>query len=75
MSRNNEGVSVVVRALDELPEDQRAIYSARYVQDEPREATCVRLGIEPARYDELLETILRNMRRMVTPVSTQLASA
>lgn len=65
MSSINQGTSIAVRALDELPEDQRAVYSARYVSDETREATCQRLDMEPARYDQLLADTLRSLRRMV----------
>lgn len=65
MSSINHGVSVAVRALGELPEEQRAVYSARYMADEEREATCARLGIAPERYDQLLAETLRSLRRMV----------
>lgn len=67
MSSVNQGTSVAVRALDELPEDQRAVYSARYMADETREATCERLGMEPAQYDQLLGETLRSLRRMAAP--------
>lgn len=75
MSSINQGVSVAVRALDELPEDQRAVYRARYVADEPREATCQRLGIAPERYDQLLNDTLRSLRRMVATASRNTAIA
>lgn len=75
MSGNNQGVSVAVRALEELPEEQRAVYRARYVVDEAREATCLRLGIEPERYDQLLREVMRSLRRMVASAPGQLARA
>lgn len=75
MSGMNQGVSVAVRALDELPEEQRAVYRARYVADEAREATCQRLGIEPERYDQLLREVLRSLRNMVASAPGRLARA
>lgn len=75
MSSINHGASVAVRALDELPEDQRAVYKARYVTDEEREATCLRLGISPERYDQLLKETLRSLRKMVTTAPRQMTSA
>lgn len=75
MSSNNQGVSVAVRALEELPEEQRAVYSARYVIDEEREVTCLRLGMAPERYDQLLAETLRSLRRMVTVAPGRLVGA
>ena len=75
MSSINQGTSVAVRALDELPEDQRELYSARYMADETREATCQRLGMDPAHYDHLLAKTLRSLRRMVVPASACPAAA
>lgn len=75
MSSINQGTSVAVRALDELPEDQRAVYSARYMADETREVTCERLGMEPARYDQLLADTLRSLRRMAGAVPACSAAA
>lgn len=66
MSSINQGMSVAVRALDELPEEQRAVYRARYMDDEAREVTCRRLEMAPERYDQLLEDIMRSLRRMVS---------
>jgi DNA-directed RNA polymerase sigma subunit (sigma70/sigma32) len=75
MSSNNLGGSVLVRALEELPEEQRAVYSARYIIDEEREATCRRLGMAPERYDQLLAETLRSLRRMVSFAPGRLAEA
>jgi len=75
MTSLNQGVSVAVRALDELPEEQRAVYRARYVADEAREATCARLGIAPEHYDQVLADTMRSLRRMSSPASGGLASA
>jgi DNA-directed RNA polymerase specialized sigma24 family protein len=75
MSSINQGTSVAVRALDELPKDQREVYSARYMADESREATCRRLGMDPAHYDHLLAQTLRSLRRMAVPVSACPAAA
>lgn len=75
MSSINVGMSVAVRALDELTGDQQAIYKARYVAEESREITCVRLGIEPERYDRLLKEILRSLRTMVATSSHQMVGA
>ncbi|MBY0240037.1 MAG: hypothetical protein K2X55_12050 [Burkholderiaceae bacterium] len=68
MSSINQGTSIAVRALDELPENQQALYRARYMAEETREATCNRLRIEPAQYDQLLAETLRSLRRMVAAV-------
>lgn len=57
--------SVLVRALTELPEDERAIYRARYISEEERATTCQRLGIGEATYDQRLKGALRSLRRMV----------
>lgn len=75
MSSMNQGVSVAVRALDELPEEQRAVYRARYVADEAREATCQRLGIEPEHYDQLLRDVMRSLRRMVAVARDRMTRA
>lgn len=75
MSSINQGISVVVRALDELPEEQRELYSARYMSDETREVTCQRLGMEPAHYDQLLAETLRSLRRMVSAAPACSAAA
>jgi len=75
MSSNNQGASVAVRALEELPEEQREVFSARYMADETREATCKRLSMQPERYDELVKQIVRNLRRMAVPAPAQLARA
>ncbi|MDK6076240.1 hypothetical protein [Massilia varians] len=71
MSRQSQGLSVAVRAYDELPEEQRAVYRARYVTDETREATCQRLGMAPERYDQVLDDIMRSLRKMVAAPALQ----
>lgn len=71
---HNRGLSVAVRAFDELPEEQREIYRARYLVCETREATCKRLGIEMAKYDEVCKEIMRSLRRMVSRNNVQPAS-
>lgn len=71
MSLQSQGVSVVVRAYDQLPDEQRAIYKARYITDETREATCQRLGMAPERYDQVLEDIMRSLRKMVAAPALQ----
>jgi DNA-directed RNA polymerase specialized sigma24 family protein len=75
MSSINQGLSVAVRALDELPEEQKAVYRARYVAEESRELTCSRLGIAPDHYDQLLKETLRSLRRMVAATPRHLLSA
>jgi hypothetical protein len=75
MSSVNQGVSVAVRALDALPDDQLAVYSARYMAEEPREVTCARLNMAPEHYDQLLAQTLRSLRRMVSSAPSQTASA
>lgn len=75
MSSINQGVSVAVRALDELPKDQRELYSARYMADETREATCQRLGMDPAHYDHLLIKTLRSLRQLAGPAPASRAPA
>ncbi|MFJ1470230.1 sigma factor-like helix-turn-helix DNA-binding protein [Massilia orientalis] len=75
MSGINQGTSIAVRALDELPEDQREVYSARYVADETREVTCRRLNMDPAHYDQLLGETLRSLRRMAAHAPTCPAAA
>lgn len=71
----NHGLSIAVRALDELPEEQQAVYRARYVADESRELTCCRLGIAPDRYDQLLKETMRSLRGMVAATPRHTASA
>jgi DNA-directed RNA polymerase specialized sigma24 family protein len=75
MSSINQGMSVAVRALSELPAEQQAVYRARYVAEEVRETTCTRLGIEPEEYDQLLKDTLRSLRRMVATSTRQMARA
>ena len=75
MSSNNLGMSVAVRALEELPAEQQAVYRARYVADETREMTCARLGMAPERYDDLLKDTLRSLRRMVAASTRSMARA
>lgn len=75
MSSINQGMSVAVRALDELPAEQQVVYRARYVADETRELTCARLGMEPERYDALLKDTLRSLRGMVAASTRQMVSA
>jgi len=75
MSSLNVGMSVAVRALDELPAEQQAVYRARYVADEARELTCIRLGIAPERYDQLLKDTMRSLRTMVAASTHQMAKA
>ena len=64
-----------MRALDELPEEQRVVYRARYVAEETREDTCARLGMAPERYDELLKQTMVSLRRMIAGAPRQLARA
>ena len=71
MSRQSQGLSGAVRAYDGLPEEQRAVYRARYVTDETREATCQRLGMAPERYDQVLDDIMRSLRKMVAAPALQ----
>ena len=75
MSSNNVGMSVAVRALEELPAEQQAVYRARYVADETRELTCARLGMAPERYDDVLKETLRSLRRMVAVSARSMAGA
>lgn len=75
MSSINQGLSIAVRALDELPAEQQAVYRARYVTDESRELTCRRLGIAPDRYDEILKETMRSLRRMVAATPRHMISA
>lgn len=75
MSSINIGMSVAVRALDELPPEQQAVYRARYVADETRELTCARLGMAPERYDDVLRETLRSLRRMVSVSTRSMARA
>lgn len=75
MSSNNVGMSVAVRALEELPAEQQAVYRARYVADETRELTCARLGMAPERYDDVLKETLRSLRRMVAASTRSMARA
>lgn len=74
MKEFSKGLAVVVRALDELPEAQREVYRARYVQEEEREITCARLGLAPARYDEILRDVMRSLRRMISRSHSQTVS-
>jgi len=71
----NQGLSIAVRALDELPADQQEVYKARYVAEESRELTCRRLGIAPDRYDQLLKDTLRSLRGMVAATPRHMISA
>ena len=75
MSIINVGMSVAVRALEELPAEQQAVYRARYVAEETRELTCARLGMAPERYDDVLNETLRSLRRMVSASTRTMARA
>ncbi|MFC5511048.1 hypothetical protein ACFPOU_07905 [Massilia jejuensis] len=75
MSSINVGMSVAVRALEELPAEQQAVYRARYVADETRELTCARLGMAPERYDDVLKETLRSLRRMVSATTRTMVKA
>lgn len=65
MSEMTPGMAVAIRALSELPADEREVYRACFVLSESREATCVRLQISEERYDTLYKGALRSMRAMV----------
>lgn len=75
MSSINVGMSVAVRALDELPSEQQAVYRARYVAEESRELTCARLNMAPERYDDVLKQTMRSLRKMVGASTRQMISA
>lgn len=75
MSDINKGLSVAVRAMDELPDEQKAVFRARYVAEEARDVTCNRLGIAPERYDQLLKDTLRSLRMMVAATPRLMANA
>ena len=75
MSDINKALSVAVRAMDELPDEQKAVFRARYVAEEARDVTCNRLGIAPERYDQLLKDTLRSLRLMVAATPRLMANA
>lgn len=58
--------SVAERALVELPPEQRAFYRARYLDEESPDATCARLSISAARYDEMQAEVMRALRKMIS---------
>lgn len=67
MNSPNEAMSRLVKAIEALPEGEREVYSARYVLEEGRDATCVRLGIDGAEYDRRLKSVMRALRRGTVP--------
>lgn len=67
MNSPNEAMSRLVKTLESLPEDVRAVYNARYVQEEARNVTCARLGIDGDEYDRRLKSAMRALRRGIAP--------
>ncbi len=69
MASENRGLTLAARALSELPDEERALYRARYFAEEDQEKTCSRLGITAERYDELFKAMMRSLRRMTSNVA------
>ena len=67
MNSPNEAMSRLVKTIESLPEELRAVYNARYVQEEDRDATCARLGIDGDEYDRRLKSAMRALRRGTAP--------
>lgn len=69
MTGENRGLTLVARALKELPDEERMLYRARYFADEEPAKTCTRLGITSERYEELLRAMMRSLRGMTSGVT------
>ncbi len=67
MNNPNEAMSRLVKTIEALPEGEREVYRARYVQEEGRDATCVRLGIDGEEYDRRMKSVMRALRRGTGP--------